>query len=45
MLVERGRDGAIVTSHLRGAPVKLITQDDDVLIEEGDDFGFSGDLF
>ncbi len=44
-LVERGRDGAIVTSHLRGAPVKLITQEDDVLVEEGDDFGFSGDLF
>ena len=44
-LVERGRDGAIVTSHLRGAPVKLITQEDDVLIEEGDDFGFSGDIF
>lgn len=45
VLVERGKDGAIVTSHLRGAPVKLITQEDDVLIEEGDDFGFSGDIF
>ena len=43
-LVERGRDGAIVTSHLRGAPVKLITQEDDVLVEEGDDFGFSGTI-
>ena len=45
VLVERGRDNAVVTSHLKGAPVKLITQADDVLVEEGDDFGFNGDIF
>lgn len=45
VLVERGRDSTVVTSHLKGAPVKLITQTDDVLVEEGDDFGFNGDIF
>ena len=45
VLVDRGRDKTVVTSHLRGAAVKIINQQDDVLIEEGDDFGFSGDLF
>jgi hypothetical protein len=40
--VNRGQDGTTITSHLRGAPVKLITAADNALIEEGDDFGFSG---
>ena len=42
LTVERGKDGTPITSHLSGAEVKSITTADDVLIEEGDDFGFSG---
>ncbi|MGA1046381.1 MAG: tail sheath stabilizer and completion protein [Minisyncoccia bacterium] len=42
--VERGRDGTTITSHLGGAPVKSITNADNQLVEEGDDFGFSGTL-
>jgi hypothetical protein len=42
LTVERGRDGTPITSHLSGAEVKSITTADNVLIEEGDDFGFSG---
>lgn len=44
LTVERGKDGTTITSHLRGAPVKSITSDDNALIEEGDDFGFSGSI-
>ena len=40
--VERGRDGTPITSHLSGAEVKSITTADNVLVEEGDDFGFNG---
>ena len=40
--VNRGQDGTTITSHLRGAPIKLITAADNALVEEGDDFGFSG---
>jgi hypothetical protein len=42
LTVERGKDGTTITSHLRGAEIKSITSDDNALIEEGDDFGFSG---
>ena len=42
LTVERGKDGTTITSHLRGAEVKSITTADNALIEEGDDFGFSG---
>ena len=42
LTVDRGRDGTTVTSHLRGSPVKSITTADSQLVEEGDDFGFSG---
>lgn len=42
LTVERGRDDTTITSHLAGAEVKLITTADNLLIEEGDDFGFSG---
>jgi hypothetical protein len=42
LTVERGKDGTSITSHLSGAEVKSITTADNVLIEEGDDFGFSG---
>ena len=40
--VERGRDNTTTTPHLAGAQIKSITSADDALIEEGDDFGFSG---
>ena len=43
--VERGKDNTTITSHLKGAPIKLITKEDNQLIEIGDDFGFDGDLF
>jgi hypothetical protein len=42
--VERGKDGTTITSHLAGSPIKSITSEDDSLIQEGDDFGFSGSL-
>lgn len=44
LTVERGRDDTTITSHLRGAPVRSITTSDSALIEEGDDFGFSGSI-
>jgi hypothetical protein len=40
--VERGKDGTTVGSHLRGDPVKGITQEDNDLVSFGDDFGFDG---
>ena len=40
--VERGQDSTVASSHLKGAEVKSITAADNVLIEEGDDFGFDG---
>jgi hypothetical protein len=42
--VERGKDNTTPTLHLAGAPIKSITSADSDLIEEGDDFGFSGSL-
>jgi hypothetical protein len=45
LTVERGRDGTAITSHLKGAPIKSITTQDNELIQEGDDFGFSGSVF
>jgi len=42
LTVERGKDETTITSHLRGAEIKSITAADNALIEEGDDFGFSG---
>jgi hypothetical protein len=44
LTVERGKDGTTITSHLKGAPIKSITTQDNALIEEGDDFGFSGSV-
>ena len=43
--VERGKDNTTITSHLKGAPIKLITKEDNQLVEIGDDFGFDGELF
>ena len=45
IVVERGKDDTTITSHLKGAPIKLITKEDNQLVEIGDDFGFDGDLF
>jgi hypothetical protein len=45
LTVNRGRDGTTITSHLSGAEVKSITSADNLLIEDGDDFGFSGSVF
>ena len=45
LTVERGRDGTSPASHLRGEGIGLITDADDVLIPEGDDFGFDGSTF
>ena len=45
LTVERGRDGTTPASHLRGEGIGLITDADDILIPEGDDFGFDGSTF
>lgn len=45
LTVERGRDGTTPASHLRGDAIGLITDADDILIPEGDDFGFDGSTF
>ena len=45
LTVERGRDGTTPASHLRGEGIGLITDADDILIPEGDDFGFDGATF
>ena len=42
LTVDRGRDNTTITPHLAGSPVKSITTADNTLIEDGDDFGFSG---
>ena len=40
--VERGQDGTTIANHVKGAAIKSITAADNALVEEGDDFGFSG---
>ena len=42
LTVKRGQDGTTKLAHIRGTSVKSITTADNVLVEEGDDFGFSG---
>ena len=39
--VKRGQDKTTATKHVKGEAIKSITNSDDALIEEGDDFGFS----
>jgi len=39
--IKRGQDNTDAVVHLRGAPIKSIAAADDLLIEDGDDFGFS----
>lgn len=41
LTVERGVYNTPTSTHVAGSEVKLITQDDNLLIESGDDFGFS----
>jgi hypothetical protein len=45
LTVSRGMDNTPITPHLSGAQVKSITSADNLLIETGDDFGFSGNAF
>ena len=42
--VNRGQDNTTIMSHVKGSPIKVINDADDALIEEGDDFGFSGTI-
>ena len=44
LTVLRGQDKTTATEHLRGAEVHVINAADNALIEEGDDFGFSGSI-
>ena len=44
IVVERGKDGTGIESHIKGAAVKSITSSDNALIPDGDDFGFSGSV-
>jgi hypothetical protein len=40
--VERGRYGTQISDHVSGTDIMLITEEDNALIQPGDDFGFSG---
>jgi hypothetical protein len=44
LIVERGKDATQISAHVAGSEVKSITSADNLLIEEGDDFGFSGSV-
>ena len=44
LTVKRAQDKTTATEHLRGAEVHVINAADNALIEEGDDFGFSGTI-
>ena len=39
--VKRGQDNTTPTKHVKGEAIKSITNADDLLIQDGDDFGFS----
>ena len=45
LTVNRGQDGTTITDHVAGEPIYVIDAADNALIEEGDDFGFSGSTF
>jgi hypothetical protein len=45
LTVDRGRDNTTITNHLAGGQIKSITATDNLLVEVGDDFGFSGTVF
>jgi hypothetical protein len=42
LTVDRGSYGTLISEHVSGTDVLLITSADNALIEPGDDFGFSG---
>ena len=42
--VNRGQDGTQIEDHVKGAPIRSITDSDDDLIPMGDDFGFDGTI-
>ena len=42
--VDRGQDGTTIADHLKGAAIKSINTLDNAMVEEGDDFGFSGSI-
>ena len=44
LTVKRGQDKTTKVPHVRGTDIKSITSADNLLVEEGDDFGFSGTL-
>jgi hypothetical protein len=44
LTVDRGRDSTTILSHVAGSEVKSITSADNILVEEGDDFGFDGSV-
>ena len=44
LTVKRGQDKTTKVPHVRGTDVKSITSADNALVEDGDDFGFSGSL-
>jgi len=44
LTVKRGQDKTTKVPHVRGTDIKSITSTDNALVEEGDDFGFSGTL-
>lgn len=53
VVVERAKDNTIAASHVKGTSVRVVNptiadntvaQDDNALIEEGDDFGFDGTI-
>jgi len=44
LTVKRGADNTVITSHVSGTGVGLITAADTALIAAGDDFGFTGNL-
>ena len=44
LTVKRGQDKTTKVPHIRGTDVKSITSADNLLVEDGDDFGFSGTL-
>ena len=53
IVVERAKDGTAAASHVKGTSVRVVNptvasntvaQDDNALIEEGDDFGFDGSI-
>lgn len=45
LTVDRGVDGTRTDAHLSGASVDVVNNDDNALVEVGDDFGFSEERF